>query len=222
MTLGPFSPKFIEPSKAVALEASQWLKTEVLLEKDEMAALLDHVKGELYISGKIDKYENLYLTKNAFLDIYADYLYALKNKTNFKAPFASFFITQDDQSFHCKRISDERCMLHLVAPVLQVQWHSFYFSKEQEKILPMVFGPGSYSWGLQFMMPQLFQKDQKILKALHPNAVPNSALFQRFRKWVRHHTSSTVFQWQDKKIRSSLRLGISCQDWARLVLGESF
>ena len=222
MNLGPFSPVFIEPGEAIVMEASQWLKTEVLLEKDEMTALLDHVKGELFISGKIEKYENLYLPKKEFLDIYADYLYALKNKLTFKAPFASFFITQDDQSFQCKQISDERCMLHLIAPVLQVQWHSFYFSKEEEKIRPMVLGPGSISWGLQFMMPQLFQKDRRIVKALHPDAVPNSALFQRFRRWVRHHTSSTVFHWQDKKIRSPLRLGAACQDWARLVLEESF
>ena len=219
MKIGPFAPQFINPSEATPFQASQWLKTEVLLEEEEMKLLLEALGGELFISGQILYPKDLHLTKEQFLEIYKAYLTSLKKRESFKPPFGAFFISQDENSFQCKRIGEEKGLLHTTMPVLQAQWHVFSFSEEQEKILPMVQGPESRSWGLQFLMPQLFQANsQEVLKSLHPEAVPNSGLFQRFRKWVRYHTKATSFQWNDQQIRSSLRLGSACTSWINLTL----
>lgn len=215
MTLLPVKPA-VEPP----IQASKWLTCPVLLDVDEMYALLDSL-GDFWIfpiSGILPKGQSE-TSKAQFIEEYRSYIEPLKNgrlpdEKLFRTTFSSAF-TASLEALYIVYLSEKEQLIKIGKPVIQLQHHKFTFSHIDGKFRSMVYGANSIFWGLQFSYPQLYQ-DARILEVkqvIDSAEFPNTALFKTLQRWVRHNTIPTPFLADGKQVNVPIRLGKQCLPW---------
>lgn len=200
------------------LRVSRFLKHQVLLDVEEMEALFaDLGSFFLYIVSDPISLQEMHCLQDQFLALYKRYVEGLKVATPkedclFRRYFSSIWTT-DSSLLYAMPVGKEKFLVKSIRPVLQLQLHRFLFSKEDEKIYPLVLGKESISWGIQFSYPQLYQepKGGEIHKV--PREFPNSILYWRLSRWLRNYTVPTAFFFENRRIYSPLRLGKKCISW---------
>lgn len=196
------------------LQASKWLKSPILIDTEEMASLFDALGDfSLYTAGAVTSKGQGEISRSAFLDLYHDYILALREGREpdlnaCRQPFSSI-ITATDDALYILPVEEERQLIRVRDPVIQMQMHTMAFT--QGKFQSMVLGKQAISWGIQFSYPQLVQRESRILKV--DETFPNTALFRALQKWVRSHTLPTPFVVDSVTINASQRLGKNCLSW---------
>jgi hypothetical protein len=202
------------------MQVSKWLQCQVLLEENEMKALFE-ILGEFQIFsvGRIVEKSKAQIEKLEFIECYASYVQEIKSGRLPKDElFRSFFgciFTTSTNVLYAMEIDKKREIIHPTRPVLQLQAHSLAYSPEDGKFRPMILGETSILWGIQFSYPQLFQdnKTLQVEKVDESEAFPNSQIFRKLQRWVRHNTKATPFIVGGKKINVPMRLGKECFEW---------
>ena len=212
-------------TKESPLQASKWLESQLLIDGDEMAALLDHLGPFfLFACGSVCRAGKGEISKDEFLRHYRAYIELLKNGVE---PEASFYrslfspaLTVTTDSLFSLPLSDEREIIRVSKPVIQLQAHYMSYSTVDKKFHSMVFGSDSISWGIQFSYPQLYRDDQtKIVEAVKESpAFPNTHVFHALQKWVRQNTIPTPFHVKtavgdESVVNVPMRLGKKCLSW---------
>jgi hypothetical protein len=79
----------------------------------------------------------------------------------------------------------------------------------------MVLSTESVTWGVQFSYPQLYQdpKSHRIAKVADSIDFPNTSLFARMLKWLRHNTLPTPFFVHGQRVNAPIRIGRACLKW---------
>lgn len=202
------------------MEASKWLKLQALVAYDEMDLLLKDL-GDIKIvrAGAVVKKGEEILSHSAFLEAYKAYINALQegktpSESIYRAAFSTSFSLSDD-CFCSIPVDNDRFLIRTVKPVLQLQPHSLDYSPHDRKFRPMVFGLDSVTWGIQFSYPQFFldQKTKAPLQVDESDEFPNTGLFRKVQRWLRHHTVPTPFLVDEAKINVPMRLGKNCFPW---------
>jgi hypothetical protein len=185
-----------------------------------MEALLDHL-GPLFIfqvGGALPTGDH-FLTKEQFIEGYREYIEPLKNgalpkETEYRKLFGSVWTTSLDHLFAIS-VGDNKQLLRIYKPVIQLQSHSMSYSSYDSKFHPMVFGDESILWGIQFSYPQLFKDPvtKSIIKVEEDIEFPNTSIFHHLQKWVRHHTMATPFLVEGRQINVPVRIGKECLSW---------
>lgn len=202
------------------MEASKWLKLQALVDIEEMRLLLQEL-GDIKIvraGAVVKKGEELY-SHTAFLEAYKSYIDALKegklpSEDLYRPPFSASF-SLSDACFCSIPVDQERVLIRTVKPVLQLQPHALDYSPHDRKFRPMVFGLDSVTWGIQFSYPQFFlnPKTKAPLQVDESEEFPNTVLFRKVQRWLRHHSIPTPFLVDETKINVPMRLGKLCFPW---------
>lgn len=201
------------------LQASKWQKCPVLLEVQEMQQLLT-VLGKFWmvqISGLIFAGQEI-IAQNAFLEVYAYYLAALKRGESCSdsrlRPYFSSVWTTFLNALYAVPVQENQHLVKVQQPVIQLQAHRFDYSFADEKFRSMVLGPDSVQWGIQFSYPHLYQDDNlQVFTVREGDQFPNTLLFKRLQQWVRSNTVATPFEVQGKHTNVPIRLGKQCFSW---------
>lgn len=212
--------KTVHDSAIPTLQASKWLQQQMLLDEEELNQLfLELGDFTIYKVGVVAPLEKLEVPKQDFLGGYGDYIQKLKsgtvpNITDYRKLF-SVVMTVSSDSLFAYRINENEYLVKIAQPVVQVQSHAMHFSKYDHKFRPMVFGPDSITWGLQFSYPQLYQDSatQAIHKVDDTESCPNTSLFRKIQRWQRKNTIPTPFLVENNKINVPMRLGKECLEW---------
>lgn len=196
-------------------QAGKWQQVRLLIDAEEMKALFDEL-GDCYLYrlGGVLPREEKNFELDDFLSMYSHYIQSLKEgKIPEKTSF-SCAMTADLQALFSVLVGDDKQIIRIRQPVIQMQEHTIDYSREDHKFRSMVFGKESVTWGLQFSYPQLFTdpKTQKIINVLQADFL-NTGLFRTLQKWVRKYTVPTPFIVEEKKIHVPFRLGKSCFSW---------
>lgn len=201
------------------MQASKWLKVPVLMETAEMRALfsvLEHF--DIYLTGRVTKQQEGIISQTDFLNVYEDYIQSLKHnqltdESLYRSYFSSVFSETADH-LYVMAVDGARELTRVIKPVIQLQQHAITYSGYDEHFHSMVFGSECIPWGIQFSYPQLFQdKDGAVKTVIESIEFPNTALFHRLQRWIRHHTIPTPFVVDGKKINVPMRLGKLCLPW---------
>ena len=208
------------PQKEGKLQVSKWLQSQVLLDVSEMEALLEDLGDfQIFSVGRLVEKGKSLVKKRDFLDCYTHYVESLKKgevpeDSNFRSFFGCIFTLTPD-ILYSMELEDGRELVHPTRPVLQMQAHSLGYSADEGKFRPMVLGMESILWGIQFSYPQLFQDVQtlSVEKIGESENFPNTQLFRKLQRWVRHHTRATPFLIGERKINVPMRLGKKCFEW---------
>lgn len=183
-----------------------------------MAALFNELGDfSIFVVSEPVALEDAEISKEDFLSTYALYVESLKEgqvleDRVFRKAFSSIW-TVDSSIVYAMPVAGEKFLIKSLRPVLQLQLHRFVLSEVDEKVHPLVLGPGSISWGVQFSYPQVYQDPQTEEIAKVPRDSPNSQLYWKLSRWLRNHTLPTPFLFNQKRIVSSLRLGKKCLEW---------
>jgi len=204
------------------LQASKWLKTQVLLDKEEMSALLAAMAPLhcVVVSEPVEPQDAL-LSPQVFLEKYTHYIDALRrgeippNET-FRRCFSLALSTTLD-TFYAIPASGNKYLIKPLKPVIQLQAHHFFYSTLDRKFHPMALSAQSISWGLQFSYPQLFQdpKTHQIMKVGKTSDFPNSALFLTLMRHLRNVSLPTPFHVDAARTNSPIRIGKQCLPWIK-------
>jgi len=212
--------RIIADTKIPTLQASKWLQQQMLLSDTELELLFDELGSfRIYNVGAISPLDTLEIKKSDFLQWYSDYITTIKNGstpniTSYRKLFSAVITVSADSLFALK-ISDNEYLVKVAQPVIQIQSHAMHFSKHDQKFRPMVFGPDSITWGLQFSYPQIYL--DSTTKAIHKvddkDSCPNTQLFRKIQRWQRKHTIPTPFLVENDKVNIPMRLGKDCSGW---------
>ncbi|MGC2596083.1 MAG: hypothetical protein WA347_07375 [Rhabdochlamydiaceae bacterium] len=218
-----YQPIQISSPKAEGImQVSKWLKVQVLLDSDEMEALIKEL-GDLFfviVSDKV-KLDEAVIAPRAFLEKYADYVDLLKQGQlppieEFRRIF-SCGVSADLEIFYAMEVSGDRFLIRPKKPVLQLQAHHFFYSTLDRKFHPMVLSPDSISWGLQITYPQLYQDQitHQVVKVINSPDFPNTAVFTKLLKWMRSFTLPTPFEVDGRQTNSPIRIGKQSLAWIK-------
>lgn len=209
----------LESTVGPSLQASKWQKVPLLVDIDEMQALLAAL-GQFWIvqiSGLVPFGQEI-ISHEAFLEVYHHYITALKNGESSAdprlRPYFSAVLTTRLESLYTVKVNENQCLVKVRQPVIQLQAHRFDYSSADGTFRSMVMGLDSISWGIQFSYPHLFQDENlQILTIREEAQFPNTSLFKKLQQWVRSNTIATPFEVGGKKINVPIRLGKQCLSW---------
>ncbi len=196
------------------MEASKWLDIQLLVSPEEMEGLIQQLgKFQIFLTGSVTPRAQGEVTKQHFLDIYRRYCTALQKGQLPDTPLFSCVWTVSPDVVATQKIGEERQLLRLIKPAVQLQPHSMIYSEHDGKFYSMVYGRNSISWGLQFSYPQLYL-DPETKEVIKVGAnFPNSALFRQIQLWVRAHTLPTPIKTPTASLNLPIRLGKECFSW---------
>jgi hypothetical protein len=210
------------PSKAAlepSLQVSKWQKCPLLLDREEMEDLLQTLSPFYFVqtSGILIPHQEI-VTPEHFLEVYTDYVEALKNG---KLPdekiirhFFSLVMTNHLDALYTVALSPTQELVKVQHPVLQLQSHRFDYSFADGKFRSMVLGSQSILWGILFSYPQLYQDAHfQVFPIQETPQFPNTTLFKKLQRWMRIHTIATPFEVEGKIVNVPIRLGKKCLEW---------
>lgn len=209
------------PKEEGMLSVSKWTKCQVLLDDEEMRALLVAL-GSFTICTVSEpvKMGNEIISTEEFLEKYRAYVFGLKTGTLadesvFRRYFSSV-ITSSSDLLYAVVVGRDKYLIKPIKPVIQLQAHHFFYSHLDKKFHPMVLSTESVTWGVQFSYPQLYQdpKTHRIAKVSNSPEFPNTSLFAQLMKWLRHHTLPTPFYVEKNgRVNAPIRIGHQCRAW---------
>ncbi|HEV8052117.1 MAG TPA: hypothetical protein VGP47_06465 [Parachlamydiaceae bacterium] len=206
------------------LQASKWLDLQLLIDIDEMRDLFTALGDfEIFQVGMVCGINEGIISKQKFLEVYEAYIECLKKgeipeEKIYRPYFSSIFTTSHDHLFHIL-IGNDRHIIRVEKPVLQMQANRISYSQADGKIRPMVFSKDSILWGLQFSYPQLFQDSvtKEVFTVSDTLQFPNTPLYRKLQLFLRQNTIPTPFEvseGQDNvRINVPMRLGRKCLSW---------
>jgi hypothetical protein len=202
------------------LQVSKNIKTQVLLDRDEMDKLFETL-GPFFIcpvSAAVTP-DQTFISKELFLEKYGTYVAALKegklaDEAALKPLFSSIF-SASSEALYAMEVPGKKLRIKATRPVIQLQAHHFFISTIDGRIHPMVLSKESISWGLQFSYPQIYQhpRTAQIAKVEVSDQFPSSALFVKLVRYLRAHSLPTPFWFRGQRINSPIRIGKKCLGW---------
>jgi len=207
--------------------ASKWLAFDLLVTKENMQALFTALGEPLFhvsTLGVAKKGEEKILQVR-FLELWQHYLDGLQvGEPSDAASYRFFFtscLTRTLDALEMMDVAGDRVIVSPKLPLLQMQMHSFHYSKEHKKFHSMSFGSESISWGVRISYPQLFQfPETRIVEdATNPERFVNAELLVRLKGWVRANTQPTPFLIEGKKVYEPMRIDKECLSWANSHAG---
>lgn len=201
------------------LQASKWQSIPVLLEVDEISALLDSLQPLwiVQMNSLLNNSEAI-VSPSAFLSSYATYLNGIKKDTlslepTLRAHLSSIW-TKSLECVYEVNLPNEQKIVRIATPSIQLQIHRFNYFPLDNSFRSMVFGPDTIFWGLQFSYPFLFQDEQdRLFTPKEINQLPNTKMFKDLQKWMRVHTVPASFIMQQKTVSVPIRIGKACLSW---------
>lgn len=203
--------------EAPPLQASKWLKAQVLLDVSEMEMLLSELKEEVFYQVSQPCPNGLEkVDPKVFLQLYQKYIEALKEggilpDAEIRSLF-SLAMTKETDALRAIPVDANRLLVRAIQPVIQMQPHRMDYSLPDRKFHTMVYGIDSISWGVQFSFPQIYQ--DPVNKEIHiTKDSANGLLFKQLQKWIRHHTIPVPFLLLGEKMHIPVRIGKECLPW---------
>lgn len=185
----------------IPYEASKWLKTQALLDKEEFKSLLAEAKARLF---------NMEGEELHAQELYGAYIDALKEgKIPARAPFAWYWTKHLGALYQLD--TGYGLQVRVKEPVVQISHHQMNYTPEDNTFRSNLYGPDTIFWGLQFSFPQLFQDPltNEVHKVNDKLLFPNLELYKFLQKWLREHTLPTPFE----TVNAPQRIGKEALAW---------
>ena len=200
------------PAVEGRFQAAKWLKIGAFLSAEELEALL-HALGPLIclpLSGLV-ALADLPLSPPNFVSAYRTAV-SLWGEGEALRPFNAQAWTRSLDAVWLAAAGEDRYLVRLAQPCVQVQVHHMTYSPIDHAFRPMVFGSDAIFWGLQWSFPQVYQ-DPKTQEFVEKPTGPNAELFQQIRRWMREFTLATPMSVAGKRVNLPMRLGRACFPW---------
>lgn len=209
-------------AKEGALQCSKFLTLQLLVDEQEMEALLGLDSSlRIFRGAEVTLRGEGELSQEQWLEGYSSYVALLKKGERpcpqDWAPLFSVMWTVEGSTCYALPVGEGQQIVKACRPVIQIQPHSMGYSQLDGKFRPMVRGPHSISWGIQVGYPQIFQEPHSgaVHQVDQSEGFPNTAWFKALQRWVRRETVPTPFILGEKLHSLPMRLGKKCFSWVQ-------
>lgn len=203
------------------MNASKWLRFALLVDVSELQTLLENL-GQVHLINlsPVHSEQDLLVTKEQLLKQYKDYIDLIKagksvDHAHMQKAFALHM--SYDMSSCYQIVLKEGALLYAKerAPGVRLRLHNFSWDGENGQTHSNVHAKNGITWGLEFAYPQIFASsiDEEVVYVLKSNEMPNNALFQQVKKWVRQGSKPVRFLYEGSSCVSTIRLGKEAQNW---------
>lgn len=201
---------------------SKWMNFQLLLNESELLELFKEIEVQhLLCLSHVGIYEDLYLSKQNYLNLYAKYLELLQKDTILESreiiKKLNVAIAYDFQDFYKIPLPDDKILIKMKSPSIQIKPFHFVYNHELEKFLPNVCSSSTIYFGLEISFPQIFQDPKTfVIKHIFKDQKLKSAQqFKKIRSFVRDHTQPARFQIKDNVKVATFRIGKKCINFAK-------
>lgn len=201
------------------LHCSKWLKHAVLLTMEEMKLLWGVLDPYFLLSPvQIVPKENWRVLKERFLSQYAQYLVWLQEEKEFPPSSLrkefTLLLTDSLNAVYAVPLPQDRILVKARAPVIQIQIYHCFISAFDQKIYPMAMNADSFTWGLQFSYPQIYEdpKNGIFKKVLLDGGFGNTVVYKQIVSWLRKHTKPAAFSIGGNSVVAPFRIGKENKD----------
>lgn len=201
------------------LHCSKWLKHAVLLNMEEMKQLWQILDPYFLLSPiQIVLKENWRVSKDRFLSLYEKYLLWLKEEKDFPPSSLrkefTLLLTDSLDAVYAVALPKDRILVKARAPVVQIQIYHCFISTFDQKIYPMAMNADSFTWGLQFSYPQIYEdpKNGTFKKVLLEKDFGNTVVYREIVSWLRKHTKPAVFSIGENSVVAPFRIAKERKD----------
>ena len=204
-------------------QASKWQKITLFVSYNELKKCLQSLQAfTLHPLGVICEGDQLEISLDAFLNVYAEYIDSLQarripNQQLIKEQM-TLALTVDKNQLYAIEVPSKKYLLRVIKPVIQIVPHTISFSRMDYQFHSNVMGMDTIQWGIQISYPQLFQDplQKKTVNALLQKNFPDAHEFKKIQHWMRENTVPTIFSVDDKRIVTPFRIGKECLDWINI------
>lgn len=200
--------------------ASKWSKHQILLSSIEMKDLLQTLERMFILPAFGPIASSLSITPlNDFLDQYDKYIQDIISGTQideaFYRRFFCNYLTTDLSLVYAVALANNRIITKVSRPVVQMQFHQFFYSTTDQKLHSMMMTKDSVHWGIQLSYPQIFEDPHthQFFKITESIDFPNTLFFKNIVKWIRKNTIPTPIEVDGKKLWAPFRTGRGCFSW---------
>lgn len=162
--------------------------------------------------------------KEVVIDRYREYLEMVRNQSDLPSStvrrFFSLGLTSSLEDVYALPLSGDRIFIKPCRPIVQVQLYRCYFSAEK-KFHPMILHPNSFSFGLQFSYPQIYEDPHthQFSKVLQDVTFSNTKVYKNIVSWIRSHTKPFTVVADGIVIPAPFRVGKGGEDPLSYHLG---
>ncbi len=151
------------------------------------------------------------ISQETLLEQYKRYLEEIKSSAALPAiamrRFFSLTLTSSLEDVYAVSLAKERIFIKPRRPVIQIQLYRCYLSPAGE-FHPMILHPDSFSWGLQFSYPQIYEDPHthQFFKVLLESEFNNTRTFKSIVSWIRTHTKPVPLSVKEKVLHAPFRI----------------
>lgn len=208
------------PQQEGSFNASKWLKHQLLVSEKSMSSLLEELKGCFlcHASGLVET-KNAFISLEEFFEKYKDYICAIQQGRDVDEKqlrrFFCNYLTYDLSCLYAIDAPQDKVIIKVSRPVVQMQFHHFLASSIDGKFHSMVMSQDSIHFGIQFSYPQIFEdpKSHQFYKVTEETSFPNTLLFKKIIKWLRTHTMPAPVLFMGNKTRAPYRIDKQGYQW---------
>jgi hypothetical protein len=200
-----------QPQIEGVYNVSKWIKHPALLDEVEMRTLFQELEPfDLYaISGPVN---DPLVAQESWLAGYGHYIQQLKMGI-IEKPQLTAAMSETPDALYAMKAGEGRVLVRPIRPVIQLQLHHVLPSSADGKFYPGVFSGESFTWGVQFSYPQIYQDPKEGTYKKVNEDFSNTHKFQKMGRWMRQFTVPATFVWKGVKTSVPIRLGKNCFSW---------
>ncbi len=222
MTL-PFKVSSIE--KEGLMHCSKWLRHAVLFTLEEWNDFSSAIGNPMFVVTTVVDKSSWQVSASEFKDKYLSYLEHVKQEASLPSPamrrFFTLMISPSIDDFYAVEVGGGRFIIKPRLPVIQMQMYHAFISDLDRQIHPMVLHPQSFSFGLQFSYPQIYEDpvSHTFSKVLLDSQFPSSDVFKKMVQWFRANTKPVSILLDGKTLHAPFRQGKASSELVRENLG---
>ncbi len=217
----PFKVSSVEEEGLI--HCSKWLRHAVLFTLEEWEDFITAIGNPMFVVAAVVDRSSWKVSPTEFKDKYLLYLEHVRKETTLPSPamrrFFNLMISPSVDDFYAVGVGADRFIIKPKLPIIQMQMYHAFISDLDRQIHPMVLHPKSFSFGMQFSYPQIYEDpvSHTFSKVLLDSQFPSSDVFKKMVQWFRTNTKPVSILLDGKTLHAPFRQGKSSNE---LVAGN--
>ena len=198
------------------IRQARFVKIPALLSLEGLQVLFEEL-GDLTIArtGAVLPADAIFIDQTDFLKSYETYIESFKKglwpDRSLARPNFSTTWSCDEGAFALEPVRPGFFVARAVEPAIQLRLHVLSYSPIDHTFHSMSLGKETIPWGIEFSYASLVQRGVEVEST--PREAPNTQLFRKLQKWMRHHTNSVTFLAEGWQRSTHVRISPSCKAW---------
>lgn len=198
------------------IRQARFVKIPVLLSLEGLKELFAEL-GDVTIvrTGAVLPSDAIFVDQTDFLKSYQAYIESFEKglwpDRSLARPYFSTAWSAEESAFALEPVRPGFFVARAHEPAIQLRLHVLSYSSIDHTFHSMSLGKETIPWGVEFSYASLVQRGVEVESV--SREAPNTQLFRKLQKWMRHHTNSVTFSGEGWQRPTHVRISPACKSW---------